>query len=144
MEEVIYYLELKNQYYEKFYSVTAKFLESARQNQWEHVEFFVDNRERILNIIRSFDFNIAKAFESLDLEAHDITLYRARVKELLDKRAVLAQKIVALDLELISRIDEVKTDTVKDLRKALESHSSSPEVPAAALPRRSLKSDKDA
>jgi hypothetical protein len=73
MEEVIHYLDLKNQYYEKFHTMTLKFLESANRDRWDDIDAFVDNRERILNIIRSFDFKIAKAFEEcgegkLDIE----------------------------------------------------------------------------
>jgi hypothetical protein len=66
MEEVIHYLEMKNHYYEKFQTITEKFLQQANQDRWDEIEFFVDNRERILNIIRSFDFKIAEAFEQVD------------------------------------------------------------------------------
>jgi hypothetical protein len=142
MEEVLYYLELKNQYYEKFYSTTGKFLESARQNRWEDIEFFVDNRERILNIIRSYDFNIAKAFQVLDLSQQDVHLYRTRVKALLDKRADLANKIVALDLELVSRIDEVKSESLRELKKKVESNHDLHSFSTAPLSTRPPKSPK--
>ena len=58
MEEVIYYLELKNQYYEKFHNVTKRLLEYVQQNRWDILPSFVDTRERILHIIRSYDFKI--------------------------------------------------------------------------------------
>ena len=120
MEEVLQYLQMKNHYYEKFYNVTVKFLESANKNEWEDLEFFVDNRERILNIIRSFDFQVSKAFEQKQLSDSKADQYRPQVKELLERRAEWAAKIVALDLELISKIDEMKSETIKDLKKTVE------------------------
>lgn len=120
MEEVIHYLELKNQYYEKFCSVTARFLEQAANDKWDELEFFVDNRERILNIIRSYDFRIARAFESADVSQTNLDSFRPQVKALMDKRAALASRIVALDLELIARLDDVKSETIRELKKTLE------------------------
>lgn len=120
MEEVIHYLELKNQYYEKFYNVTQKFLKQATDDKWNDIEFFVDNRERILNIIRSFDFKIASLFEGLDLADTNLDFYKDRVKSLLEQRTQWASKIVALDLELVSKIDEMKTDTIRELKRVQE------------------------
>lgn len=119
MEEVIHYLELKNQYYDKFHSITRRFYEQAEQGIWEDLEFFVDNRERILNIIRSFDFKIAKLFDELDMGRLDLQLYRPRVKQLLDRRVEIANQIVGLDLQLISKMDDIKSDTIRDLKKSI-------------------------
>jgi len=120
MEEVLHYLQLKNYYYEKFYSVTTRFHENTLKNEWNDIEFFLDNRERILNIIRSFDFKVANAFENINLKDDDVTRYRVPVKSLLDARNEWVQKIVALDIELISKIDDIKSETIKDLRRNLE------------------------
>lgn len=119
MEEVLHYLQLKNQYYEKFLSITQRFLENANNNKWDDLEFFVDNRERILNIIRSYDFKVARAFQRADVKS-DSEYYGKRVRELLDKRTQLANKIVALDLELIAKIDEIKSETVRELKRSVE------------------------
>ncbi len=120
MEEILHYLELKNQYYEKFCAMSAKYLAATYNDQWEDLDFFVDNRDRVLNIIRSFDFKIAKLFEAIDPTALNLTLYRPRVKALLDRRSELAKRIVDVDLELISRIDDMKTETIRDLKKTVE------------------------
>ena len=63
MEEVIHYLEMKNKYYEKFFTISTKFLEETNSDQWDNLSFFVENRERLLNIIRSLDQKIARAFK---------------------------------------------------------------------------------
>ncbi len=120
MEEVIHYLEMKNRYYEKFYSITQKFLEMAQEDQWQELNLFVDNRERILNIIRSFDFKVAALFDALDMKQINLAAYRAKIKGLFEARERWVQKIVTIDLQLISRIDEIKSETIRDLKKAVE------------------------
>jgi hypothetical protein len=137
MEEVIHYLEMKNHYYEKFQSITEKFLVLANQDQWDGIEFFVDNRERILNIIRSFDFKIAEAFDRIDFAMFNPVVYRSRVKELLDRRAALGNKIIALDLELIAKMEETKSETIRELKKTLETNQQLQSFEAQALPRKS-------
>lgn len=122
MEEVLEYLEMKNHYYEKFYSITEKFLKQAKKDQWEDMTFFVDNRERLLNIIRSLDHKIARVFKDAQISDREMNNYKSRVQKLMDKRKELGEKIVALDLQLISRIDQMKSDTIKDLKKSLETN----------------------
>src|SRR4051812_49119404 len=72
MDEVIYYLELKNQYYEKFHQMTRKFLEKASQNNWDGLDFFVENRERVLKIIQYFDHKIATILKSIPAGTTDV------------------------------------------------------------------------
>ena len=142
MEEVLYYLELKNTYYEKFLSITEKFLSQIQQDHWENMDYFVDNRERILNIIRSYDFKIAELFHQIDVGSTRLENYSSRVKELLERREVLGKKIMDQDLELIGKIDEVRTETIRDLQKTQDTiqkvHSFSS---APATPRRKLNKD---
>jgi hypothetical protein len=117
MEEVIYYLELKNQYYEKFFNVTKRLLDYVHQNRWDILPSFVDTRERIIHIIRSYDFKIARAFSSVDVSQCLLGVYRNRVKELLDGRKTWVDRILVVDLELLSRIDEVKSEGLRDFKR---------------------------
>lgn len=121
MKEVIESLEMKNHYYEKFLSTTLKLLDQARKNCWDELEFYVDNRERILNIIRSYDHKIAECMGEKEVTEQDKLQYKGKVQSLLEQRTVLANKIVEADLELISRIDEMKMDTIKELKQNIES-----------------------
>lgn len=120
MQEVLEYLQMKNHYYEKFYSLTEKFLAQVEKNNWDDIQFFVDNRERLLNIIRSFDHKIASVFDQTKLSPSEMNELKPKVKELLDKRASIAKKIVSIDLHLISRIDDHKSDTIRELKKTME------------------------
>ncbi len=142
MEDVLAYLELKNRYYEKFLGLTEKFLSGALQNRWDGLELFVDSRERILNIIRSFDFKIAAAFEKVKLTNADIERFRPQVKALMDRRDGLVSKIVSTDLELTQSLEEVKSETIRDLKKAIsisQQMQAFTETPEVFLPRKNVK-----
>ena len=119
MEDVLAYLELKNRYYEKFLHITEKFLTVAKKNQWNGLELFIDSRERIISIIRSFDFKIATSFEKQKLTAHVIETLRPQVKELMERRDSLVAKIVCIDLELASTMDLFKSETIRDLKRTI-------------------------
>jgi len=119
MEEVIYYLELKNEYYEKFFNATKSLLDFMRENRWDMFRSFVDLRERTIHMIRTYDFKIARAFASIDVTQCRLATYRSRVKQLLDERRIWIDRILTLDLELLGRIDEVKSDELQKLRQSV-------------------------
>ena len=123
MEEVLHYLDLKNRYYEKFITLTERFLTEARSEQWDRLPAVADSRERILHILRPFDSRHANRFDELELAHLDLEQYRDRVKSHFSRREELVQRIVALDLELIGRLDELKSEALKDLRHRMETGS---------------------
>lgn len=120
MGEVLYYLELKNQYYEKFESMTRRFLEKANQNHWEGLDFFVENRERVLKIIHYFDHRIEAILRALPTGSPEVDEYRAQVQGIMKRRYSLGQTIVQLDLELISKLEEFRNETIRELKKTQE------------------------
>ena len=120
MEEVLQYLEMKNHYYEKFFSVTQKFLDQIARNNWKDLDFFVDSRERILNIIRSFDAKISQAVEQSDTKIKATDEDRAILNQMMVIKRSLADKILELDLQVISAIDDYKNETIRELKKTLE------------------------
>ena len=123
MEDVIQYLTMKNKYYEKFYSLSRHFLEQTHKNKWDNLSFFVENRERLLNLIRSLDIKIARAFKECTLNEIEIDSYRNTLKKLFDKKKILGDQIIGVDLQLISKIDAFKTETIKDLKSNLKTSS---------------------
>lgn len=137
MEEVLQYLEMKNHYYEKFYTVTKKFLDQIARNEWKDIDFFVDSRERILNIIRSFDAKISNVVEqsekSIEMNSVDKTL----MQRMMSQRREIADKILDLDLQLIAAIDDYKNETIRDLKKtvATQQHLEAFERHAVSAPR---------
>lgn len=120
MEEVLQYLEMKNHYYGKFYTVTQKFLDQIARNDWTNLDFFVDSRERILNIIRSFDAKISHAVERVQELEKPKTSEKILMQKMMDERKNLADKILELDLQLISAIDDYKSETIRELKKTVE------------------------
>jgi len=120
MEEVINYLQIKNNYYEKFLTISTKFLEETNSDQWQNLNFFIENRERLLNIIRSLDQKIARAFKESNANEEEMNSYREALKTLFDRKKNLGEKIIAVDLQLISKIDQMKTETIKRLKSDLK------------------------
>lgn len=120
MEEVIEFLKMKNKYYEKFFSISTKFLEETNNDNWDNLKFFVENRERLLNIIRSLDQKIARAFKESSTNEDELNSYRETLKNLFDKKKLLGDRIISLDLQLISRIDQMKTLTIKKLKSSVK------------------------
>jgi hypothetical protein len=119
MEEVIHYLEMKNKYYEKFFTISTKFLEETNSDQWDNLSFFVENRERLLNIIRSLDQKIARAFKDSSTTEEEMNSYRETLKKLFDRKKVLGDQIINVDLMLISKIDMMNTQTIKKLKTSI-------------------------
>ncbi|NBX67509.1 MAG: hypothetical protein EBR01_00945 [Proteobacteria bacterium] len=116
MEEVIQFLKLKNKYYQKFFTISTKFLEETNSDHWDNLKFFVENRERLLNIIRSLDQKIARAFKESSTSEDEMNSYRETLKSLFAQKRKLGDQIVAIDLQLISKIDAMKTQTIKKLQ----------------------------
>lgn len=133
MEKVLYYLDLKNNYYEKMYAMTLKQSEKAARGDWADLELFVENRERILNLLRSYDFKIATSFEKEQHRGAELNQYAEAVKILLENRKIWADKIIALDLLLMSKMEEFKNETIRELKKTVETqhqvHAFSGQVP---------------
>jgi molybdopterin-biosynthesis enzyme MoeA-like protein len=115
MDEVLYYLELKNQFFEKLLAMTEEFLSKTKQNLWSRVNQFTEDREHVLHMIHSFESKIADKFSALQLSGEEVSFYQSRVKELFRKREWLVRRIVSLDLELIGKIDEVKSERILEL-----------------------------
>lgn len=120
MEAVIHYLHLKNQYYEKFYNLTLKFLQRIGEERWDEIDYFVDNRDRILNILRSFDHKIGKLFQGVEIGNTEQAKYRDEIRSLFDRRNQIARKIISLDLELMSKLDDVKSESIRELKHMME------------------------
>jgi phage tail sheath gpL-like len=86
-------------------------------------------------MIRTFESKIAQKFSSVHLSADEVQFYQPAVQEHFRKREVLVRKIVALDLELIGRIDEMKSERILELTQ------SSPELPLDLTPPQKLEKE---
>lgn len=144
MEEVIYYLELKNHFYEKFLSISEKFLVQANHDRWDGIESFTDNRERILNIIQSYSHKIASLFDALQKKGVDVDPYRETIQNLFKKRASIGDRILKLDLELMSKIEETKNETIRDLKKLVETSQALNSFAGPSSEKKGSKASKDA
>src|SRR5437870_428276 len=101
MEDVIHYLQLKNQYYEKFYSITSKFWQSIQNGDWSKVAEFTEQRDKILHLIRTYDYKISEILDGVNLDDKKYESYREQVTLLLAKRKEWVDRIVEIDLLVI-------------------------------------------
>lgn len=120
IKELVDYLELKNKYYEKFLKITTDFTEQTEQNNWKNLSFFIENRERLLNIIQYFDCKIEVISETIQKDKKTIDEHKAMVHKLLKTRDTLGKRILDLDLALMTKIEKMKSKTIRDLKSALE------------------------
>lgn len=120
MEEILQYLEMKNHYYQKFYNVTHKFLDKVSRNEWEQTEFFVESRDRILSIIRSFDVKISRCMAEMKKDSEPTAIEKALLKKISQEKKMIGEKILEIDLRLITAIDDYKTETIKELQKTVK------------------------
>lgn len=120
MEEILQYLEMKNHYYQKFYTVTQKFLDKISRNEWEQTEFFVESRDRILSIIRSFDLKISRCISEMEKNLDPTPVEKALLSKISEQKKSLGEKILEIDLRLITAIDDYKTETIKELQRTVK------------------------
>ena len=95
-------------------------MEETNHDHWDNLRFFVENRERLLNIIRSLDQKIARAFKESTANENELNSYKDTLKKLFDRKKYLGEQIISIDLQLISKIDMMKTQTIQKLKSTLQ------------------------
>lgn len=115
MMRIIQLLDQKNHYLEKFYALGEGVLNELSKGQFEDVEGFYQNREKILEMIRYIDFEVNEAqnamTETVDAET------RQEVKERLKVKEVYVSQILDQDLSIMSFIEQVKSDIIRELQQ---------------------------
>lgn len=132
MEQVLQLLKDKNHFLQKFYRINEAELLNFAEGNFDNLENFYKSRDSILDTIHRVDELMGAA------EIHmDPTMYipgdvkKTVVKEL-DFKNEIVNKILAQDLQLISWIEQAKTDIINELsqirsaRKVFKSYSSGP------------------
>lgn len=117
MTRIIALLNEKNHYLEKFYSLNEKELALFLRGDFDGVETFYSNREKILEIIKYVDAQI-DASHTREPEA----AARATVDEKREIRAALMIKdeyvarIVEQDLQVLACIESAKNSIIRELQ----------------------------
>ncbi len=130
MTRLISLLSQKNHYLEKFYSINEAELARFAVGDFDHVEIFYQNRERILEIVRYLD----QEFETLNKglpESASLTVDERRdITQALKEKDQFVEQILNQDLEILSYIEKAKSDIIRELqslghsKKAVSSYRS--------------------
>lgn len=110
-------LNEKNHFLEKFYSLNEKQLVQLSASKFENVEYFYNQREDILKIIKYIDAELARAHDdevamNLAISGQD----QAAVKECLRVKDIYVNRIVEQDVQIISLIEKLKNNIITELK----------------------------
>jgi len=130
MQTTIELLTEKNHCLEKFFRLNEAELMNFSTGNFEHLEEFYASREGLLEIIKRIDLLI----EEDNLVAVDIESvtpeFKKQILEAFQHKNSLCTKILAQDLEILSAIENAKSDIIRELsqvrvtRKAIGSYKS--------------------
>ena len=115
--KTIQLLNEKNHFLEKFYSLNEKQLVQLSASQFDNIEYFYNQREDILNIIKYIDAELARAHNdevamNLMISFQDQTA----VKECLRIKDIYVGRIVEQDIQILSLIERLKSNIIKELK----------------------------
>ncbi len=115
--KTIQLLNEKNHFLEKFYSLNEKQLVQLTSSQYENIEYFYNQREDILNIIKYIDAEIVRAHNdevAMNMIASPQDQEIAR--ECLRVKNIFVNRIIEQDIQIISLIERLKTNIINELK----------------------------
>jgi hypothetical protein len=117
MREIIRLLELKNEYLEKYLTITKVFIMELDAGELGDPELLKSNRENILGILDHIDNKIKELSEKLDDDAQNSATAIKEINGIMHARERLAREIIDVDNKLFALLEEKKTTIVNDLSK---------------------------
>lgn len=129
MEEVIKLLTEKNICLNRFVDLNTKEIDFIVAGNFDNLERFYAAREGLLEIIQRVDEMIGIA--SLGFDEGDTDAEAAmQVKKCMQQKDQIVKRILAQDIQILSKIDSAKSEIIKELsetktiRKAIGSYKS--------------------
>lgn len=131
MIRLIQFLNEKNHFLEKFYSLNEKQISLLESGQVDEVEKFYNQREDLLKILKYIDAEIYKAHTAhKDTNSVYTEEEKTEIRASLRTKETYVKRILDQDLIILSLIDETKSRIIKELqdvqkaRKALAGYKS--------------------
>lgn len=117
---LIQFLNEKNYFLEKFCQLNETQYKLLQQGHIEGLDYFYNQRESIVGIIRNIDAKITKCLMAQD--SQKLTgPERESVKKAMAIKDEYVQLIMAQDLDIISHIDTLKTTIFNELKSVSSS-----------------------
>lgn len=116
METIINLLKDKNYHLQKFYQLNESELMNFAEGNFDNLEVFYQSRETILDLVRCIDRLIDAAAASQGEDFVASPQDKQEVISAMNSKNDLVQRILAQDLQILSVIEQAKSQIIKDLR----------------------------
>jgi hypothetical protein len=118
MNAVMTLLNDKNEHLHKFLRLNETELINFMQGNFDNLEIFYQSRETILDLIRCIDGLVEVALKDNPTAASDVEASDKKdLLRILNRKNDLVTQILAQDLQILSVIEQAKSDIIKDLRQ---------------------------
>ena len=132
MQEVLNLLEEKNTCLKRFIDINEKQMTFIKAGDFDDLDNFYAARENILDIIQRVDEMIEVASLNFQ-ESENTEEVKQSIRKNISEKGDLVNRILNQDLEIISKIDQAKSEIIKELsgvqasRKAIGAYKSGPD-----------------
>ena len=117
METIINLLKDKNYHLEKFHDLNSAELLNFAEGNFDNLEVFYQSRETILDLVRCIDrlIDAATAAQEDSIQASDAE--KKEITSCMNMKNELVTRILAQDLQILSMIEQAKSNIIKELRQ---------------------------
>jgi hypothetical protein len=117
METIINLLKDKNYHLQKFYQLNEDELVRFGQDNFDNLEIFYQSRETILDLVRCIDRLVETAASVHTEPTHISSQYKREMMQAMGAKNELVSLILAQDLQILSVIEQAKSNIIKELRQ---------------------------
>jgi hypothetical protein len=107
----------KNEHLHKFLQLNETELINFMQGNFDNLEIFYQSRETILDLIRCIDGLVEVALKDSATASSIQDQDKKDLLKILNRKNDLVTQILAQDLQILSVIEQAKSDIIKDLRQ---------------------------
>lgn len=117
MDTIINLLKDKNYHLEKFHQLNETELLNFTEGNFDGLEVFYQSRETILDLVRCIDRLIEAASVAHGEPGEISDRNKQEVLKCMNAKSDLVQRILAQDLQILSVIEQEKSNIIKELRQ---------------------------
>ncbi len=122
MIRLIQFLNEKNHFLEKFYSLNERQIDMLESGLFDGIEKFYNQREDLLKILKYVDAEIYKSHtDHKDMNGLFNDIQKQEIREALGIKETYVRRILEQDLIVLSLIDEAKTRIIRELQEVQKS-----------------------
>ena len=117
MIRLIQFLNEKNHFLEKFYTLNEAQITRLNAGLFDEIEKFYNQREDLLKIIKYVDSEIQKSHSlHKDMSGQFTDAQKAEIRDSLRIKEAYVKRILEQDLNILGMIDDAKSQIIKELQ----------------------------